>query len=47
MIESLQAFDLGGPVMNNLGIIDEVEPMVFLWDNHDISEYRLPFAEPC
>jgi hypothetical protein len=40
MIESLQAFDLGGPVMNNLGIIDEVEPMVFLWDNHDISEYR-------
>jgi hypothetical protein len=40
MIESLQAFDLGGPVMNNLSIIDEVEPFVFLWDNHDISEYR-------
>lgn len=40
MIESLQAFDLGGPVMNNLSILDEVEPLVLLWDNHDISEYR-------
>lgn len=41
MVEHLQAFDLGGPVMTNLSIIDEVEPLVLLWDNHDIKEYRL------
>ncbi len=41
MVEHLQAFDLGGPVMTNLSIIDEVEPFVLLWDNHDIKEYRL------
>ncbi|MCU0711592.1 MAG: hypothetical protein MUC43_06000 [Pirellula sp.] len=40
MMESLQAFDLAGPVMPNLSIIDEVEPWILLWDNHDIREYR-------
>jgi hypothetical protein len=41
MIEALQAFDLGGPVMPNLNVVDEVEPLVLIWDNHDINEYRL------
>ncbi len=41
MVEQLQAFDLGGPVMTSFSIIDEVEPFVLLWDNHDIKEYRL------
>jgi hypothetical protein len=41
LIEALQAFDLAGPVMAKPDYLDEVEPFVLLWDNHDIREYRL------
>jgi hypothetical protein len=34
---SLQHLDLSGPVMPNLTYVDEVEPIMLLWDNHDIA----------
>jgi hypothetical protein len=41
MIQSLQSFELGGPVMYAPDYLDEVTPWVLVWDNHDIPEHRL------
>jgi hypothetical protein len=36
----LQHFDLAGPVMPDLPHLDEIDPIVLLWDNHDIRDVK-------
>jgi hypothetical protein len=40
MIVELQHFDLAGDVIPDVGYLDEIEPVVVLWDNHDIKEVK-------
>jgi hypothetical protein len=41
MLVELQHFDLASPVIPNIGnYLDSVDPMVVLWDNHDLRETR-------
>ncbi len=41
MFVELQHFDLAGPVVPNIGnILEMTDPLVLLWDNHDMSEVR-------
>ncbi len=40
MIRQLQHFDLASDVVPNMRWLEEVSPMVMLWDNHDIREVR-------
>jgi hypothetical protein len=40
-ILELQHFDLAGPVVSNLGHYQElIDPLILLWDNHDLREVR-------
>ena len=36
----LQHFDLAGPVIPDVQYLDEIDPVVLLWDNHDIKEVK-------
>lgn len=40
MMAELQPFDLAGPVIRQPEYLDEVTPLMLLWDNHDIDHYR-------
>ncbi len=40
MLVELQPFDLAGAVMFDFPLMDEVQPLLSLWDNHDLSYYR-------
>lgn len=41
MFVELQHFDLAGPVIPNLThYLDKIDPLVLLWDNHDMRETR-------
>ncbi len=41
MLVELQHFDLAGPAVPNIDhFMDLVDPMVLLWDNHDLREVR-------
>ncbi|MFO0924974.1 MAG: hypothetical protein U0905_21115, partial [Pirellulales bacterium] len=40
MMAELQLFDLAGPVIRQPEYLDEVTPLMLLWDNHDIDHYR-------
>jgi hypothetical protein len=40
MIVDLQHFDLAGPVIPDFQLLDEIDPLVLLWDNHDIKEVK-------
>lgn len=35
MLVELQHFDLAGPVVPDLQYLDQIEPVLLLWDNHD------------
>jgi hypothetical protein len=36
----LQAFDLAGDVIPDVGYLDQIDPILMLWDNHDIKEVK-------
>jgi hypothetical protein len=40
MLVELQPFDLAGAVMFDFPLMDEVQPLLSLWDNHDLNYYR-------
>ncbi|MEZ6093933.1 MAG: hypothetical protein R3C03_06800 [Pirellulaceae bacterium] len=41
MFSELQHFDLAGPVVPQIdSYVEQVNPLVVLWDNHDLSEVR-------
>jgi hypothetical protein len=40
MIVELQHFDLAGPVVPDVHWLAEVNPLVMLWDNHDIAKVK-------
>jgi beta-galactosidase/beta-glucuronidase len=40
MYVELQHFDLAGRVIPNVSYLDQVDPMVLLWDNHDIAKVK-------
>lgn len=40
MLVELQHFDLAGPVVPDLQWLDQMQPMLMLWDNHDIDHVK-------
>jgi hypothetical protein len=40
MVRDLQHFDLAGRVVPDVAWLDEMTPMVMLWDNHDIASVK-------
>lgn len=40
MLMELQHFDLAGPVVPDIQWLDEMKPMLMLWDNHDIDHVK-------
>src|SRR5439155_925761 len=40
LIVDLQHFDLAGPVIPDVQYLDEIDPVLLLWDNHDIKEVK-------
>lgn len=40
LLVDLQHFDLAGPVVPDLQCLDQVTPLVMLWDNHDIATVK-------
>ena len=40
LLVDLQHFDLAGPVVPDLQWLDQVTPLVMLWDNHDIATVK-------
>lgn len=41
LLVDLQAFDLAGPVLPRIDpYLDQVDPFLLLWDNHDLKEVR-------
>ena len=40
MIVHLQHFDLAGRVIPDIQYLDEIDPVILLWDNHDIKEVK-------
>ena len=40
MLVELQTFDLAGPVIKQPDYLEEVTPLMLLWDNHDLDHYR-------
>src|SRR5205807_4535035 len=40
LVVELQHFDHAGPVIPDVQYLDEIDPVVLLWDNHDIKEVK-------
>ncbi|MCA9058927.1 MAG: hypothetical protein KDA85_10515 [Planctomycetaceae bacterium] len=40
LLVELQHFDLAGPVVPDLQWLDQLQPLVMLWDNHDIDRVK-------
>jgi hypothetical protein len=40
LITSLQPFDLGSPVIAKPRFLEQTDPWLLLWDNHDLDHYR-------
>jgi hypothetical protein len=40
MVVDVQHFDLAGPVIPDVEYLDQIDPVVLLWDNHDIKEVK-------
>ncbi len=40
MLVELQHFDLAGEVVRNPGFLDAIDPLVMLWESHDLTEMR-------
>lgn len=40
MLVELQHFDLAGPVVPDLQWLDEMHPILMLWDNHDVDHVK-------
>ena len=36
----LQHFDLAGPVVPDIGYLDDIDPIVMLWDTHDLKTVK-------
>ncbi|HLN30557.1 MAG TPA: hypothetical protein VK395_22625 [Gemmataceae bacterium] len=40
LLVETQAFDLAGPVIPDVGYLQQVDPIVMLWDTHDIERVK-------
>jgi hypothetical protein len=40
LLVELQHFDLAGPVIPDVQYLDQIDPVLLLWDNHDIKEVK-------
>jgi hypothetical protein len=40
LLVETQPFDLAGDVIPNVNYLDQIDPIMLLWDNHDIREVR-------
>ena len=41
LFSELQHFDLAGDVIPDINYLDQIDPILFLWDNHDLRETRI------
>jgi hypothetical protein len=40
LLVETQHFDLAGPVIPEIAYLDQIDPILMLWDNHDLKEVR-------